>query len=162
MCSNSLCYFWSGMWWFINHDFITKCKHLYIYKRIFVCLPLTLSVMPITRLELLASTIQLPIAINPLPAHFNQGYHCEFSVFSLHSAAGWRRRSQATFHWKPQYTYSSMGSATDLHSGGREFESSWWTDFFSQKSYFLHTRCFEILLCYLAYEVHIEMGLERN
>ena len=31
---------------------------------------------------------------------------------------------RATFHRKPQ-PYSSMGRATDLHSGGRGFESSW-------------------------------------
>jgi len=34
-----------------------------------------------------------------------------------------------------------MGSATDLHSGGHGFESTWWTEFFSQKWYFLHA-CF--------------------
>ena len=38
-------------------------------------------------------------------------------------------KTQATFHRKPQ-PYGSMGRATDLHSGGRGFESSWWTDFF--------------------------------
>ena len=44
-------------------------------------------------------------------------------------------KTRATFHQKPQ-PYDSIGIATDLHSGGRGFESSWWTDFFFKNQYF--------------------------
>ena len=44
-------------------------------------------------------------------------------------------KTRATFHRKPQ-PYGSIGSATDLHSGGRGFESRWWTDFFFEYQYF--------------------------
>ena len=49
--------------------------------------------------------------------------------------------TRATFHQKPQ-PFSSMGSATNLHSGGRGFESRWWTNFFEYQ-YFLQTRFLE-------------------
>ena len=48
-------------------------------------------------------------------------------------------KTRATFHRKPQ-PYSSMGRAADLHSGGRGFESSWWTLFFLK----INTFCMHI------------------
>jgi len=54
-------------------------------------------------------------------------------------------KTRATFHRKPQ-PYSLMGSATDLHSGGHGFESSWRTDFFFKNQYFLHTNFFNSAL----------------
>ena len=38
-------------------------------------------------------------------------------------------KTRATFHQKPE-PYGSIVRATDLHSGGRGFESSWLTFFF--------------------------------
>ena len=46
-------------------------------------------------------------------------------------------KTRATFHRKPQ-PCSSMGRAADLHSGGRRFESSWWTPFFFSKINSIH------------------------
>ena len=62
-------------------------------------------------------------------------------MVSLRSAAGWRLwsgKNSSNIPLKPQ-PYSSMGRAADLHSGGRRFESSWWTDFFWKINTFAYT-----------------------
>ena len=92
-----------------------------------------------TFLRLLRSTCQLLNIIKP-----------SFSYFKFVTASGnqlafcrglkekkWKK-TQATFHWKPQ-PYSSTGRAADLHPGGYGFESSWWA-FFFKNQYLLHTR----------------------
>ena len=66
--------------------------------------------------------------------------HCEWMQWSdcvLQQAEDEEvEKTRATFHRKPQ-PYGSIGSATDLHWGGRRFESRWWTAFFfSQYQYF--------------------------
>ena len=44
-----------------------------------------------------------------------------FKSFLFNRIFYWQEKTRATFHWKPQ-PYSSMDSATDLHSRGCGFE----------------------------------------
>jgi len=99
-------------------------------------LSLILSVTPITRLQLLTSTLQPSNAINLLSANFKFITSSSRSVqFALCS------RLKKTLSNIPLSIYSPVNRAADLHSGGRGFKSSWWTVFFFKDQYFLHT-CF--------------------
>jgi len=68
-------------------------------------------------------------------------------------------KTRATFHRKPQ-PYGPIGCATDLHSGGRRFESRWWTAFFLYQYFFKHVFWIQFWQHrYFAFQARIE---ERN
>ena len=79
--------------------------------------------MLLTHLELPTSTYQLPHIINPSFSYFKfvTASECSDQIAFEDEEM---EKTQAIFHRKPQ-PYGSMGRATDLHSGGRRFESSW-------------------------------------
>jgi len=94
--------------------------------------PLILKVTPITRLGLPRSTYQLSNTINPPSSYFKSvtASECgdQIAFCSRLKTKKWSNIPSKT-SVKPQ-PHGSMGRATDLHSGGRKFEFSRWTEFF--------------------------------
>ena len=117
-----------------NHCLCSICIYIYKAEILSVYLSVRPSVTLLTRLGLLTSPYQLPNSINPSSSSFKfiTASKCsdQLAFYSRLKTKKWRK-----FHRKPQ-PYGSIGSATDSHSGGRGFESSWWTDFFFEYQYF--------------------------
>ena len=118
-----------------------QCLNYFIYLPIYLslksCPSVCLSITSITCLGLLRSKYHLP---NHKPIILLlQVCYCELMWYVLQRVEDKEvEKSWATFHRKPQL-YSSTGNATDLHLGGRGFESNWWTDFFSKIILFGYT-----------------------
>ena len=117
-------------------------QSIYIY--ISEILSVYLSFTPITRLGLLRSTYQLPNTINPSFSYFKfvTASECgnQIAFYSKLKTKKWRKLKSNIL--LKTTAICSMGWANNLHSGGHRFEFSWWTDFFFENQYFLHTRLF--------------------